>query len=83
MNLPLMIQFVRTIGVEEDAGCRTVIGRIERHPPLVVFRPVDTCNTTNTRRLMDVVPAYYDLLESFEGFEVYRSSAASVPAADP
>ena len=68
------------LGIRSDRDLQGVLDRLaSRPPPLVTFRPDDKYNTAASQRIMEIVRARYDLLETIGGVEVYRLKQSQDP----
>jgi hypothetical protein len=64
------------LGVRDRAAFDAVSAKLAETPPrLVFYKPDDKYNVGASKELVDRVRRHYDLLESRDGFEIYRLRA--------
>ncbi len=60
------------LGVRNETQLNGTLSALHAAPPrLVIYRPDDKYNTRYSRRIVDWVASRYELLDVFDGFEVY------------
>ena len=71
LNAP--VRYINTaIGVRNETQLNETLATLLAAPPrLVIYRPDDKYNTQYSRRIADWVASRYELLDVFDGFEVY------------
>lgn len=71
LNAP--VRYITTaIGVRNETQLNGTLAALLAAPPrLVIYRPDDKYNTQYSRRIADWVASRYELLDVFDGFEVY------------
>ena len=71
LNAP--VRYINTaIGVRSETQLNETLATLLAAPPrLVIYRPDDKYNTQYSRRIADWVASRYELLDVFDGFEVY------------
>ena len=72
-GLKAPVRYITTaIGVRNETQLNGTLAALQAASPrLVIYRPDDKYNTDYSRRIADWVASRYDLLDVFDGFEVY------------
>ena len=71
LNAP--VRYINSaLGVRNEIQLNGTLAALQAAPPrLVIYRPDDKYNTDYSRRIADWVASRYELLDVFDGFEVY------------